>query len=82
MSRQAQAQRLAKKKPRLKFRVGDDVGVLWVGRVLPALIIEDRGNLGVGGRQIFRVELKPSKYDAEGQEPSRFEVLVDDLVPA
>lgn len=66
----------------MKVRVGKEVGVLLAGRVLPALIIEDRGNLGAGGRQIVRVELKPSKYDAEGQEPSRFEVSVDALVPA
>lgn len=80
MSRQAQ--RRTKKKPTMKVRVGKEVGVLLAGRVLPALIIEDRGNLGAGGRQIVRVELKPSKYDAEGQEPSRFEVSVDALVPA
>jgi hypothetical protein len=71
-----------KKKKLSKVRVGKEVGVLMAGRVLPALIIEDRGHLGVGGRQIVRVELKPSKYDDEGREPSRFEVSVDALVPA
>lgn len=69
-----------KKKLLSKIRIGQEVGVLLAGRVLPALIIEDRGNLGVGGRQIVRVELKPSKYDAEGREPSRFEVSIDALV--
>ena len=71
-----------KKKPLSKIRVGKEVGVLLAGRVLPALIIEDRGDLGPGGTRLVRVELKPSKYDDEGREPSRFEVPVSALVPA
>ena len=80
MSRQAH--RRVKKKPTVTVRVGKEVGVLLAGRVLPALIIEDRGNLGVGGTRLVRVELKPSEYDPEGWEPSRFEVPVSALVPA
>jgi len=52
------------------FIVGQSV-VLRIGRNdLPALVIEDRGNLGVDGGRVFRVSVS---YD-EGSEPSEFEV--------
>jgi hypothetical protein len=67
------------KKPESKVRVGKEVGVRLGGRVLPALVVEDRGNLGPGGTQVVRVEL--STKDAESdREPRQFEVSVDALV--
>lgn len=52
------------------FRVGELV-VIHVGRNdLLGQIIEDRGNLGVGGSRIFRVAVSFS----EGDQPSEFEV--------
>ena len=62
------------------IRVGQQVGVRLGGRVLRAVVIEDRGDLGPGGSHLYRVELKPAK--TEDAEPARFEVPGDVLVPA
>jgi hypothetical protein len=68
----------AKKKRVTVFRVGEKVGVRLAGRVLPAVIIEDRGDLGPGGSRLLRVELKP-KNDTSG-EREQFEVPAQALV--
>jgi len=71
--------RSVKKRSMAKVRVGKEVGVRLGGLVLPALIIEDRGNLGPGGSQVVRVELRSKEQDRD-REPRQFEVLVDALV--
>lgn len=56
---------------------GDQVSFS-VGRsVFLAHVIEDRGNLGIGGRQIVRIEVLP---DAD-EEPRRFEMPAEELQP-
>ncbi len=67
-----------KKRRVSEFRLGDQVGVRLAGRVLPAVIIEDRGDLGPGGSRLVRVELKrPRNPDAEREQ---FEVPAQALV--
>jgi hypothetical protein len=49
-------------------------------RVKRARVIEDRGNIGAGGRRIVRVELEQDlTYD---DEPTRFERPVERLLNA
>jgi hypothetical protein len=69
------------KKVAFVVRVGKEVGVLLGGRVLRALVVEDRGALGPGGAHLVRVEVRPRKNDVE-REPEQFEVPVDVLVGA
>jgi hypothetical protein len=62
------------------FRVGDHVRVRLAGRELPAVVIEDRGDLGPHGSQLLRVEL--NTQDGTGTEHEQFEVPMQALVPA
>lgn len=56
------------------FRPGDRVLVrLGVGQVA-AMVIEDRGRLGVGGRRMYRVR-------ALFEEPMNFETRAEDVEP-
>ncbi len=58
--------------------VGSIVGVRTAGgEVIPARVIEDRGNLGVNGRRIVRLEV-----DVTYSDPVRFERPVEWLLPA
>jgi hypothetical protein len=59
------------------FRVGDTVRVRLGGQTFPALVIEDRGDLGPGGSHLLRVEVRSNT-----DEPERFEIPVDALVQA
>ena len=67
-------------KKTVAIRVGEQVSVLLGGRLLRAVVIEDRGDLGPGGTHLFRVEVQPKK-DA-GRESEQFEVPAEALVPA
>jgi hypothetical protein len=59
-------------------KVGSIVGVRTAGgEVIPARVIEDRGNLGVNGRRIVRLEV-----DVTYSDPVRFERPVEWLLPA
>jgi hypothetical protein len=60
-----------------QYRVGDRVKMDWGGHEIQGTIVEDRGNLGVGGRRILRVHFKFDEYDEE-----TFEVPAGDLRPA
>lgn len=54
-----------------------DVVTFTIGLMhMRAKVIEDRGHLGIGGRQIVRVELLDDPYD---DPPSRFEVAATDV---
>jgi hypothetical protein len=58
-----------------EVKVGSVVG-LWNGsQVQPAEVIEDRGNVGRGGRRIFRVRVPPS-----GSGGLEFDAPLDSLV--
>lgn len=69
------------KKTMVTCSVGKRVGVRLGGRVLAAVVIEDRGDLGPGGARLVRVEVKPKKGDV-GRAPEQFEVPVGALVLA
>ncbi|MHB1539061.1 MAG: hypothetical protein ACYCUM_11325 [Solirubrobacteraceae bacterium] len=59
--------------------VGSIVGVRMGATIKRARVIEDRGNIGVGGRRIVRVELEPDP-EVSGGEPFRFERPVERLL--
>jgi hypothetical protein len=67
----------AKTRSGSKLRVGQTVTYTSAGYKRRARVIEDRGNLGVGGRQIVRIQLLGRNLSAE--EP--FELPADDLKP-
>lgn len=61
-------------------KVGSIVGVRMGREIKRARVIEDRGNIGAGGRRIVRVEIDPdSSFD---DEPTRFERPVEWLLDA
>jgi hypothetical protein len=57
------------------FHEGDRVRLLWGVTPVEGVIIEDRGNLGVGGRRIYRVRLRVDDFT----EPVETERPVEDL---
>jgi ArsR family transcriptional regulator, zinc-responsive transcriptional repressor len=60
------------KKQSPKFRVGDLVSVAYGSRRITAEIVEDRGQLGIHGRRLYRV--RPGEDDS-----TSFEIPEDDL---
>jgi hypothetical protein len=65
-----------RKKP--SFRVGDQVCFEFGGQMVVATIVEDRGFIGAGGRQLLRVRLPVEETD-EGRE---FEIPAEDVKSA
>jgi hypothetical protein len=61
-------------------KVGAFVGIRMGAEVKRARVIEDRGNIGVGGRRLVRLELEQDLID--GDEPIRFERPVERLLDA
>lgn len=57
------------------FREGDRVRLLWGVTPVEGIVIEDRGNLGVGGRRIYRVRIRVDEFT----EPVETERPVEDL---
>lgn len=62
-----------------RVKVGERVGVSVGGRVLAALVIEDRGNLGARGQQVVRLAVGDPLLPADQFE---VELPVDWLQPA
>ena len=60
-----------------QVRIGDWVSFLYGPRKARAQVVEDRGQLGVGGRRLYRVRL-----DADQSESSAFELPEEDLAAA
>jgi hypothetical protein len=61
-----------------KLKVGDRVAFKMGKRTVHATIIEDRGAIGVGGRQLLRI-----RVDADNTaEPSVFEIPAEDVAAA
>ena len=58
-------------------KVGSIVGVRMGAKIVPARVIEDRGNIGVNGRRIVRLEV-----DIAYSEPMRFERPAEWLLDA
>lgn len=49
------ATRSQKKRP---FGIGDKVRLSFGNRIVTGTVVEDRGRIGVGGRQLFRIVVK------------------------
>lgn len=62
--------------PRSELRTGDHVSFNIGPTRVHARVIEDRGHLGKGGRQIVRLEVT---QDFEPGEPQRFEMPAEEL---
>ena len=60
------------------IKVGDRVTVRAASGRVPAIVVEDRGHLGVGGRRILRVR-RTGPTDLEWPE---YEVPEEDVAPA
>lgn len=56
-----------------KYKVGDVVAFHFGSQEVQALVIEDRGRLGVKGRRLYRIRLE------RDPEPIEFEMPEDDL---
>ena len=65
----------AKRPP--KFHVGDRVKVRFGDGLARARIVEDRGNIGVGGRRIVRIKLAMEEPEVD----MSFEVPAEELTP-
>jgi hypothetical protein len=59
-----------------ELRPGDVVSFTIGLMHIRAKVIEDRGHLGIGGRQIVRVEMIDDPYD---DPPSRYEVAAAEV---
>jgi hypothetical protein len=64
--------------PRGPFREGDRVRLLWGVTPVEGVVVEDRGNLGVGGRRFYRVRLRVDDFSdpVETEEPAEDLTLV------
>jgi hypothetical protein len=60
-----------------EYVVGDRVRIDWGGYPIEGVVVEDRGNLGVGGRRILRVRFR---FDEDNEDT--FELPEEDLHPA
>ena len=67
-------------RPGNRFKVGDRVIVVSHYRQPLAKVIEERGNLGVGGRPIVRIRLLPEEPNPE--DDIELEIAEEDLRPA
>jgi hypothetical protein len=64
------------KRPPPLFRVGDRVLLERGGRKVDGVVVEDRGNLGIGGRRLYYVEIPMDPF-----EPVRSLRSEDELEP-
>ncbi len=62
--------------PRSEFRVGDRIKIRFGARWEEGVVVEDRGPLGVGGRQLYRI-----RVPMPPAEPLETEVSAEWLVP-
>jgi hypothetical protein len=58
--------------PQRRLRVGDRVAFSFIGRAIEATVVEDRGDIGVGGRQLVRIRMfsEMDDYDREFEMPA------------
>jgi len=62
------------------LRVGDRVRFLYGGGEVEAEVVEDRGNIGVGGRQLVGIRLLETPgVPSEGFAGKRFEMPAEEL---
>jgi hypothetical protein len=66
----------AQSQPIRRYHAGDRVRFTMVNRIVEGRVVEDRGNIGVGGRQLVRI--------IAGVGPDEFEIEMpaDEIRPA
>ena len=69
--------RLPKSSIKPGVKTGDIVGIRSGSQIIPATVVEDRGDLGPGGQRLIRVSI-----GASTSTTTTFEVLYSSLVPA
>ena len=52
------------------FRIGDKVRLNFGNRTVTGTVVEDRGRIGVGGRQLFRVVVKTEDEERDLELPA------------
>jgi hypothetical protein len=62
------------------FRVGQRVRFMLVNRPIEAVIVEDRGPLGYGGRRLYGIEFDLDQWDHRYAELGEDELVVIDSV--
>lgn len=67
-------------RPGNPFKVSDRIVIVAHYRQPPAKVIEECGNLGVGGRRIVRIRLPPEEPNPE--DDIELEIAETDLRPA
>ena len=69
----------ASRRRRRRLRVGDKISLTFVGRRRVARVIEDRGDIGVGGRQLIRIiDLGPgAEYREPYEVPAEYVTLLN-----
>jgi hypothetical protein len=60
-------------KNRTHIRIGDKVRLRFGNRTVTGTVVEDRGRIGVGGRQLFRIVVKT------GDEERALELPAEEL---
>lgn len=65
-----------------KFRVGQRVRLQSIFRGMIAEVVEDRGNIGVGGRRFYGVKVRVDPWNEHTTElpEDSLEVVVDDAI--
>jgi hypothetical protein len=66
---------MSRSKKRNRLRVGNQVLVPWGRGSIEATVVEDRGDIGMGGRQLVTIRIPPTTSDDE----IVFEVAADDV---
>lgn len=59
-----------------ELRTGDEVSFEFGGTTFVARVVEDRGHIGVGGRQLVRIEIESPHM---GDEPKQFNMPAEEL---
>ena len=55
---------------RSSFRIGDKVRLSFSNRTVTGTVVEYRGRIGVGGRQLFRVVVKTGDEERDLELPA------------
>ena len=63
-----------------KFRIGDKVRLSFGNRIVTGTVVEDRGRIGVGGRQLFRIIVKTGDGERALELPAEKFLDIEEIV--
>lgn len=63
-----------------KFRIGDKVRLSFGNRIVTGTVVEDRGRIGVGGRQLFRIIVKTGDGERALELPAEKLLDIEEIV--